>query len=75
MLDTATASLGLMSQRAHGGLVRATAPHRASYFVSFAGQSQELSDHKLPLYTPSSAPLSRSDDFEADWPVIDSDFM
>ena len=27
MLDTATSSLSLMSQRADGGMVRATAPH------------------------------------------------
>ena len=65
MLDTATASLGLMSQRADGGLVRATAPHTASYFYLSKGQSQELSSQRLSL---------EATNFEAGWPVIDSDF-
>ena len=76
MLDTATARVCLMSQRADGRLMRATAPHAASYFfffLSFEGQFQELSNHKLPLHTPSSAALEVSA-FEAGWPVIDSDF-
>ena len=42
-------------------------------FLSFNRQSQELSNHKLPLHTPSSAALEVSA-FEAGWPVIESDF-
>ena len=51
VLDTAAASLGLMSQRVDGGLMRAIAPHTTSYFdlllFSFffnlsSGKSQEL---------------------------------
>ena len=37
MLETATASLGLMSQRADGELLLATAPHAASYFYLSKG--------------------------------------
>ena len=43
VLDTATAGLGLMSQRAAVGLVSAVAPHSASNFLSFERQSEELS--------------------------------
>ena len=76
MLDTATARVCLMSQLADGRVMRATASHAAGYFylfLSFERQSQELSNHKLPLHTPSSAALEVSA-FEAGWPVIDSDF-
>ena len=61
VLEMATARVCLMSQQADRRPMRATAPHTASYFLSFEGQSQELSNHKLPLHTPSSAALSRSD--------------
>ena len=37
MLDTATARVCLMSQRADGGLMHATAPHAASYFYLSKG--------------------------------------
>ena len=37
MLDTAVASLGLMSQQADAGLVRATAPHACSYIYLSRG--------------------------------------
>ena len=37
VLDTATAGVCLMSQRADGSLVRATAPHAAGYFYLSRG--------------------------------------
>ena len=60
VLDMATVSFGLISQRADVGLVCAAAPQAASC-VCFEGQSQELSTHKLPLHRSSSAAVSRSE--------------
>ena len=70
----ATASFGLKSKRAGGGLVRASAPHAASYFYLSRGNPKNypitsclcaLLRQRLPLEVT---------DFEATWPVIDPDF-
>ena len=76
MLETATASLGLMSQRADGELLLATAPHAASYFYLSRGNPRN--------YPITSGPCTHlclrlileveATDFEASWSVIDSDF-
>ena len=58
VLDTATARVfdePASRRKAH----TRNCASRSLLFLSFEGQSQELSNHKLPLHTPSSAALSR----------------
>ena len=78
VLDTATANLGLLSQRADGGLVHAITSHVASYFYLSSGNPRNYSvssgpcTHLRHMWWASRLFL-KATDFEAGWPVIDSD--
>ena len=74
MLETATASLGLMSQRADGGLVRATAPHAASYFYLSRGNPRNYPSTSGSCTQLRQRLFLEVTDFEVGWPLIDSDF-
>ena len=75
VLDMAIAKLCLMSQRADRRLMRATAPHAASYF--YLSKDNPRND-PITSCTVCTHPRQRFclevTDFEAGWPVIDSYF-
>ena len=52
VLDTATARVCLMSQRADGSLVRATAPHAACYFCLLKGNPRNYPITSCPCTHP-----------------------
>ena len=74
VLDTATARVCLMSQRADGRLMRATAPHAAGYFYFSQGPPRHYRITSCPCTHPRQRLSLEVTDFEAGWPVIDFDF-
>ena len=69
-----TARLGLMSERADSALVHATAPHAASYFYLSRGNPRNYPITSCPCTHLCQRLFLKETDFEAGWPVIDSDF-
>ena len=74
VLDTATSRVCLMNQRADGRLMRATAPHAAGYFYLSKGNPRNYPITSCPCTHPRQGLSLEVNDFEAGWPVIDSDF-
>ena len=74
MLDTSSARVCLMSQRAEGRFTHATAPHAAGYFHLSKGNPRNDSITSCLCTHPRQRLSLDVTDFEAGWPVIYSDF-
>ena len=74
VLDTATARVCFMSQCADERLVRATAPHAASYFYLSKGNPRNYPITSCPCTHTHQRLSLEVTDFEAGWPIFDSDF-
>ena len=74
VLEMATARVCLMSQQADRRLMRATAPHAAGYFYLFKGNPRNYPITSCPCTHPRQRLCLEVTDFEAGWPVTDSDF-
>ena len=74
VLDTTTARLCLMSQPADGKLMHTTVPHAASYFCLSKGSPRICPITSCPCLHLCQWLCLEVNDFEAGWPVIDSDF-
>ena len=73
-LDSVTARVCLVSQGADGRLMHATAPHTAGYFYLSKGNPRNYPITSCPCTHPRQRLSLEVTDFEAGWPIFDSDF-